>query len=282
MAAKKREPIVVQSLAIEVPPERVWRALTTPRDLAQIVLGKVEMRVAPGAAFSWQWGVWEAVAPKLRGRSYRWQGRLLDCVPGSTLVLGPQPVVTLTVKGEGDSALVTVAQGASGLPRGEKLEDYEHGWADFLLKLKTLLESERAQNELLVRALLRATPQQVYRAWLDAKTMAKILPGKAKVAARVGGRFAWQHTLSKHVHQGTFLELEKNRTIAFTWESTQPASEVRIGMSAMPYGTLLSIHHRGLLRMNPGQLFGQRTYWSRLLERLRCFFYFKGKIRTHA
>lgn len=277
MPEKKHEPAIVQSLAIEAPRARVWQALTSGRDLSQIVLGKVEMAATPGASFSWQWGVWKAMAPR-RSRSAGWHGRVLDAVPGSTLVLGPEPVVTLTVKGEGTSTLVTVTQGIA--TRSESLEDYEYGWADFLLKLKTLLEPESLRNEVLVRALLRATPQQVYRAWLSTRVLAKLIPGKAKLAARVGGRFTWQHKLGQHVHQGAFLELEKNRLIAFTWESTQQPSEVRIGMSAMPYGTLVAVQHTGLLRMNPGQLYAQRTFWNRLLERFRCYFYFKGKIRV--
>ena len=267
----KREPVVAESLAIEAPVARVWAALTSRHDLAQIVFGKVEMAATPGAAFSWQWGVW----------GFTWQGRVLDSVPGSTLVLGPKPVVTLTVKGEGADTLVTVTQfvpEGSG-PGRKKLADYEYGWADFLLKLKTLLETESARNEVLVRHLMRATPAQVYRAWLSPRTLAKLIPGKAKVAARVGKRFAWQHKLSKHVHQGTFLELERNRTIAFTWEATQPASEVRIGMNAAPYGTLVAVRHTALLGLNPGQLYAQRTYWNRLLERLRYILYFKGRIR---
>jgi hypothetical protein len=42
----------------------------------------------------------------------------------------------------------------------------------------------------------------------------------------------------------------------------------------------VSIHHKGLVRMNRGQLFSQRMFWLRLLERLRCYFYFGGKIKT--
>ena len=292
MAPKKRKAALVESLAIEAPPDRVWAALTSPRDLTQLVLGKIEMSATPGAGFSWEWAVWKTMART--GGSFTWQGRVLDAVPGSTLVLGPDPVVTLTVKGEGSSTLLTVVQGAPPKLRGE---DYEYGWADFLLKLKTLLETEPMQNELLVRALMRASSQQVYRAWLSPKTLAKIIPGKAQLSprpnqARVGGRFAWQHQLGKHVHRGTFLELKQNRTIAFSWESAeprpesrrgvgtgQPPSEVRIGIHPAPFGTLVSVQHTALLRMNPGQLFAQRTYWNRLLERFRCYFYFKGKIK---
>jgi hypothetical protein len=43
---------------------------------------------------------------------------------------------------------------------------------------------------------------------------------------------------------------------------------------------LISIHHTGLVGLNPGQLFAQRMFWLRLAERLRCYFYFNGKIKA--
>jgi uncharacterized protein YndB with AHSA1/START domain len=193
-------------------------------------------------------------------------------------VLGPEPLVVFTVKGQGEATLVTVVPGAPRPP--EKVVDYEYGWADFLLRLKTNLEMERTQREVLARALVRAKPEQIYRGLLSAKALAKMLPGKAKVQAKVGGRFSWQHKRSVHAYTGTLLELRKGRRLGFAWEATNPASEVAIEAQPMPYGTLVSVHHTGLPRLNPGQLFSQRMYWWRLLERLRCYFYFKGKIRT--
>ena len=273
--AREKRGAVVQSLAVLVPPERVWAALTSPRDLGLLLLGRVEMGSTPGAAFRWQWGVWEKVAPR-RASDFRWEGTVLDVVPGSTLVLGPAPVVCFTVQGRGDSSLVTVTQGVSA----QEQQEFEYGWADFLLRLKTHLETEYREREVLARALLRATPQQVYRAWLSPAALARIIPGKAKVAARVGGRLTWQHKRGKHLHGGVFLELRKNRALSFTWESTRPASEVRVEAQPTPYGTLVAVHHTGLVGLNRGQLFAQRVFWLRLLERMRCYFYFKGKIKT--
>ena len=109
MAREKRS-AVVQSLAVLAPAERVWAALTSPRELGLLLLGRVEMGSTPGAPFSWRWGVWEKLAPG-RSSDFRWDGTVLDVVPGSTLVLGPAPVVCFTVQGRGDSALVTVTQG---------------------------------------------------------------------------------------------------------------------------------------------------------------------------
>lgn len=270
---------IVESLAVWVPAARVWTALTSPRELGLLLLGRVEMGAQPGAPFRWQWGVWEKIAPGARPGRYAWQGTVLDVVPGSTLLLGSESVVALTVKGQGGAALVTVVQ---ALAPHQKREDYEYGWADFLLRLKTYLETENREREVLVRALVRATPRQIYRAWLDPKALAKILPGKARVKAKVGERFSWQHQLGKHVHTGVFLELQKNRRLTFTWEGVagQPASEVALEAQPAPYGTLVAVHHTGLLGLNRGQLFGQQMFWLRLLERLRCYFYFKGKIKS--
>ncbi len=268
---------VVESLAVLVPPERVWDALTSPRELGLLLLGRAEMRAEPGAPFRWQWGVWEKVAPGGGRGRYTWKGTVLDVVPGSTLVLGPETVVCFTVQGRRDSTLVTVTQAVAP---GQKRSDFEYGWADFLLRLKTYLESEKLEREVMARGLVRATPQQVYRAWLSPQALAKIIPGKAKVAARAGGRFTWQHRRGKHTHTGLFLELHKNRRLAFTWESTTPPSEVSIEAQPTPYGALVAAHHTGLVAMNRGQLFAQRMFWWRLLERLRCYFYFKGKVKT--
>lgn len=279
--ARKEEKPVVESLAVLAPAERVWAALTGPRDLGLITLGRVELKPEPGAAFSWQWGVWEKVAPGAKPGRFTWRGTVLDVVPGSTLVLG-SPVVTLTVKGQGGAALATVVQGAAR--PGEKLEDYAQGWADFLLKLKTLLETERWEREVLARALVRATPAEVYRLWLNPQALAQLLPGKATVKAKAGGRFSWQHRLARQAHTGTFLELHRNKRISFTWEapegSGRPASEAALEAQPTPYGTLVSVHHTGLLGLSREQLFSQRMFWLRLLERLRAYCWFQGKIKS--
>jgi uncharacterized protein YndB with AHSA1/START domain len=110
--------------------------------------------------------------------------------------------------------------------------------------------------------------------------MSKILPGKAKIPRQAGQRFSWQHKLGRHVHQGVFLALAGNKKISFTWESTSPPSEVALEVQSTPYGALVAVHHTGLRGMHRGQLFGQRMFWMRLLERLRCYCYFRGKIKA--
>lgn len=274
----KFEKVVNLSLAIALPPERIWRALTTPRELGRLIVGWVEMEAKPGREFQWRWKLWQESAP--RKADFTWRGRVLDVVPGSTLVLGGNEVVVFTVKGEGGASLVTISQG--GLGAGGRIEDYRHGWEDFLIKLKTALETETARDELLLRSLVRTKPDTLYRAWLAASQMSKLLPGKCKITGQRGKRFEWQWKRPPFTGRrdgGVFLELEKGKRISFTWEATGFPTEVALGFQPVEDGTLFSLHHTGFggrERLRQEHL----ALWSRLLERTRCYFFFGKKIRT--
>jgi len=278
----------VESLAIAVPAGRAWEALTSPRVLGDLLMGHVEMDTRPGRPFVWQWGVWARAAPRGRG-DFTWRGTVLDAVPGPTLILGGAGLtVVFTAKGEGNSSLLTVVQGSA--PPGAKLEDYRYGWADFLLRLKTLLEPPAQPDAIYLRTLVRATPAEIIRAWLSSRAMSQILPGNAKIRPQAGGRFEWQWKDAEGVKvSGAFLEIQKNHWVSFTWETTTPPSEVRLAADRAPYGTLVSLVHlsAALLRnsTSSGQAAGagRRSYermWAHLLERLRAYFYYDKKIRT--
>jgi uncharacterized protein YndB with AHSA1/START domain len=278
-AAKKRTSIsaaapIVEALAIGAPVERVWQALTSPRDLELLTLGRVTMDPKPGAPFQWHWGIWEQVAPAGKKSSFVWKGTVLDVVPGSTLVLGPYPLVTITVIGEGDSSLVTVVQAP---PAGGDSEDYEEGWADFLLKLKTQLETRHWEREILARSLVSATPAKTLGSLLDDKAMKKILPGKTKTAARVGKEFSWEPARTGQRITGKFLEVRKGRRLNFTWQVAGAASSssvVAIEALPMPYGTLVSVHHIGLAaaaRQAPLLPFLRRKDYRQLILLERIF-----------
>jgi uncharacterized protein YndB with AHSA1/START domain len=287
MPAKRqraREPIVEQ-LAIAVPAERAWQALTHPRTIGDIVLGPVEMDSRPGRPFVWHWGVWEKSAPrKVEGC---WRGIVLDVVPGVALVLGGagQPTVVWTIKGQGTTSLVTVVQGEG--PAGTNLESFRYRWADFLLKLKTLLEPPGLFDALYLRTLVRAAPADILKALLSGTTMGKLLPGRARVQARPQGRFEWQWKDSAACAAGTILEFEKNHRLTLSWEATAPVSEVRLEATRTPYGTVVSLAHLNLGHGNLGVAAsspardreGYRRLWARWLERLRCYFYYGRKIR---
>jgi len=279
MAKKKPTEPVVESLAIAVPPARAWEALTTPRPLGDIVMGHVEIDPRPGKPFVWKWGVWAQAAPGKH--SAEWRGTVLDAVPGSTLVLGGSgETAVLTVKGEGESSLVTVVHSSGA---GGPAEDYQYGWADFLLKLKTLLERPANADSIYLRALVRATPAEILRAWLSAAAMSKLLPGKARIAGKKGGRFEWKWKEQKGaVDAGVFLEIEKGHRVSFTWEKTPRASEVRLSAERTPYGALVSLEHLGVSpHFRPaGRGQSCARMWAHLLERLRAYFYFGKKIRA--
>lgn len=288
MPARRKKSLapIVEQLAIAVPAQRLWQALTDPRFLGDILLGHVEMDWRPGRPFVWHWGEWEKAAPK-KG-NFAWRGTVLDSVPGTTLVLGGpgSPVVTFTVKGEGSASLVTIIQ-AEG-PKGTDIEAFRYGWADFLLKLKTRLEPPGLFDALYLRTLVRGTPGEILHCFLSGKTLGKLLPGKATVQARPQGRFAWEWKGTEARAAGGIIEFQKGHRIALAWEATAPPSEVRIEATKTPYGTLVSLEHLnlghgrvGLAAASPAQdREGYRRLWARLLERLRCYFFYRKKIRT--
>ncbi len=275
--AKAPEPIV-ESLAIAVPPARAWEALTSPRILGDVVMGHVEIDPRPGKPFVWQWGVWMKSAPREDERAYTWRGQVLDAVPGSTLVLGGagQSMATLTVKGEGNTTLFTVVQ--AGVPKGYDLEDYRRGWADFLIKLKTLLERPPYHDEVFLRTLVKATPAQVMGAWLNASAMSKLLPGKVKLQAKPGGSYEWQRKDRPGSKEtGRFLEIAKGRRISFTWGAGNKPREVRLSAEKTPYGALVSLEQIGT---SSGFHEYDRRMWAHLLERLQVYFYYDKRIRA--
>jgi len=274
----KRQPVgpIVESLAVAVPPARAWEALTSPRFIGDITMGHVEMDARPGKPFVWQWGVWATAAPG-KGR-HEWRGTVLDVVPGSTLVLGGGGMTAvLTVKGEGASALITVVHASPAA--GPPAEDYQYGWADFLLRVKTLLEPHPSGDALYLRTLLRATPAEVLRAWTSATAMGKVLPGKARIQAKMGGRFEWAWKRQPGAkNSGRFLEIVKDHRVSFTWEGGGLASEVRLSAEKTPYGALVSLEH---VQLPPGSPRREvERMWAHLLERLRVYFYHGKKIRA--
>jgi uncharacterized protein YndB with AHSA1/START domain len=288
----KRKPAapIVESLAIAVPRERLWEAVTGPRVLGDIVMGHVEIDAKPGRPFVWEWGVWKHAAPG-KG-THVWRGTVLDAVPGVMMVLGDgKSAATITVKGEGDSSLVTVVHAATS-----SSEDYQYGWADFLLRLKTRLEPIPAEVSVFHRSLIRAKPAEILRAWLSSAAVSKILPGKAKMQPRASGSFEWRWKDGRHRPVcGKFLEIVKSHRVSFTWQvnlsppATQgkkaatpvnlsAASEVRLSAEETPYGALVSLEHLRLPKGRVTELHDR--LWAHLLERLRVYFYFGRKIRT--
>ena len=87
-------------------------------------------------------------------------------------------------------------------------------------------------NTIRLHRVLRATPERVYRAFLDADAMAKWLPpngftGKVhQMEARVGGRYKMSFTNfttgKSHAFGGTYLELAPNERIRYSDKFDDP------------------------------------------------------------
>ena len=74
-----------------------------------------------------------------------------------------------------------------------------------------------------VSAIVPASPERVYRAWLDSREHSGITRSTATVEAWVGGRHsAWGGSI-----RGTTLELQPNRRIVQSWYASDfpPGSE---------------------------------------------------------
>jgi uncharacterized protein YndB with AHSA1/START domain len=103
------------------------------------------------------------------------------------------------------------------------------------------------------RRTIRATPEQVYNAWLDPKMILKYMTMgpdmralDAKSDPRVGGRFSFlMQGEQAHPHAGTYLVLEPHSHIAFSWEAPWSAPESRVDLTLTPVdgGTEVVLTH---------------------------------------
>lgn len=113
--------------------------------------------------------------------------------------------------------------------------------------------------------VLRAPPEKVYRAFLDAAAMAKWLPPYGftctvhHMEARVGGTFrmSFHNFTSGNAHSfgGEYLELVPDQRIRYTDKFEDPnlpgAIEVTIDLKAVICGTDVSIAQSGIPEMIP-------------------------------
>lgn len=115
-------------------------------------------------------------------------------------------------------------------------------------------------NTVRLHRVLRATPERVYRAFLDPDAMVKWLPpngftGKIHhLDARVGGSykmsFANFTTGKSHSFSGEYLELVPNERIRHTDKFDPPGlpgvMQVTVTFKKVPYGTEVSILQEGI------------------------------------
>jgi uncharacterized protein YndB with AHSA1/START domain len=115
--------------------------------------------------------------------------------------------------------------------------------------------------------VLRATPERIYRAFLDADAMAKWLPPNGFTAkvhqmdARVGGTYRMSFTNfssgKSHAFGGTYLELTPHERIRYTDKFDDPNlagdMQTTITLKTVSVGTEVSIVQEGVPAVIPAE-----------------------------
>lgn len=126
------------------------------------------------------------------------------------------------------------------------------------------------------RRILKATPEQVYNAWLDPKMILKYMTMGPDMRAldatsdpRVGGRFSFvMQGEQAHPHAGTYLVLTPYSHIAFSWETPWSAPESRVDLLLAPVdgGTEVVLTHVKFVSEQSRD--NHNKGWTGILERL--------------
>ncbi len=124
-----------------------------------------------------------------------------------------------------------------------------------------------ATNTIRLHRVLRAPPERVYRAFLDADAMAKWLPPNGFTAkvhhmeARVGGSFRMSFTNfssgKSHSFGGEYLELTPHERIRYTDNFDDPKlpgeMHVTVSLTGVSCGTELHIVQEGIPEVIPAE-----------------------------
>jgi uncharacterized protein YndB with AHSA1/START domain len=125
-----------------------------------------------------------------------------------------------------------------------------------------------ATNTVRLHRVLRASPERVYKAFLDPDAMAKWLPphgftGRVhQMDARTGGSYRMSFTNfgsgTSHSFGGTYIELVPNERLVYTdvFEAPGPPGEMRttVTLKAVSCGTDLEIVQEGLPEVIPVEM----------------------------
>lgn len=133
---------------------------------------------------------------------------------------------------------------------------------------------------LTVRRTIKASPAELYQAWLDPVIMAKFMAGgdsqkviEARSDATVGGGFFVLMKAETEVpHKGVYKVLTPHSRMVFTWESPySPAdSEVELLFQPVAGGTEITLNQVKFL--SEGARDGHIGGWTRILGRLEALF----------
>ncbi len=104
-----------------------------------------------------------------------------------------------------------------------------------------------ATEEIRVSALIQASPNRIYAAWLDERQHSAFTGGRATVEPWVGGR----HTAWEGFIEGMLVELDTGRRLTMTWRTTDfpkdaDDSRVEVRLDPVAGGTKVSIVHTNI------------------------------------
>lgn len=109
------------------------------------------------------------------------------------------------------------------------------------------MATDMTTDTIRISAIIPASPERVYGAWLDSEEHSAITHSTAGIEPWIGGRHsAWGGSI-----RGTTVELQPGRRIAQTWWASDfpPGSEesrLEVLFEPVPGGTLVTINHTGL------------------------------------
>jgi uncharacterized protein YndB with AHSA1/START domain len=135
-------------------------------------------------------------------------------------------------------------------------------------KAKKTSENKAASNSVRLHRVLRASPEKIYRAFLDADALAKWLPPNGftckvhQLDAKVGGRFKMTFTnftsAKGHSFGGTYHELMPNERIRYsdTFDNPNLPGEMQttITLKKVFCGTDLNVVQEGIPAAIPAEM----------------------------
>jgi uncharacterized protein YndB with AHSA1/START domain len=133
---------------------------------------------------------------------------------------------------------------------------------------------------LTARRVIKASPEQVYKAWLDPVMMTQFMSPRpdmhvreARADARVGGRFFVMMVADRDLpHEGTYKELTPYSRIVFTWEApwSAPDTQVELVLTPVEGGTEVALTHVKFLSEESRDNHAQG--WAGILGKLAAVF----------
>lgn len=130
------------------------------------------------------------------------------------------------------------------------------------------------------RRTINASPEQVYRAWLDPATMARFMSPRPDMSVsevsndpRVGGRFRVVMMADRALpHEGTYKELIPFSRIVFTWEAPWSAPGTEVEIALVPSGTATELVLTQTRFMSEESRDNHTDGWNGILGKLALMF----------